>query len=63
MLTGDYTFQCRKLIGLCTCKSCASEGLQAAASKRRRRLYDAFLDMYSKKLTQSNEELGLKARK
>jgi hypothetical protein len=50
MLTGDYTLQCRKHIGLCTCKSCTTEGLQLAANKRRRWLYNAFLEIYSKKI-------------
>ena len=57
MLTGDYTLQCKKHVGLCNCESCASEGMQAAASKRRRWLYDAFLEIYSKKLSQ--EPAGL----
>jgi len=61
MLTGDYTFQCRKQIGLCTCKACTTEVMQIEASKRRRTFYDAFLEIYSKKLERESENL-LKAR-
>ena len=40
MLIGDYTMQCRKNIGLCTCRNCIQEGLEQVAYKRQRRISD-----------------------
>ena len=58
MLTGDYTFQCKKHIGLCTCNTCVKQEIQTAAAERRQRLYNAFLEIYNKRWSGQAENLA-----
>jgi len=57
MLIGDYTFQCKKQIGLCTCKACLMEGLKNASISRTKSLYSKLLELSSKNLDNNLKEL------
>ena len=53
MLTGDYTTQCRKYLGLCTCPDCGEKQRELSESKRRS-FYKTTIEMLQDKFVNTS---------